>query len=96
MTSDADYSSYDEFEEQAKEQVKKSEDQALISMALAKEMKISISEEDFNSFVDYYIQSNDYADADAFYQAYGSKERVMAIFLEDQAMNKLKQELASK
>lgn len=96
LTSDAGYSSHDEFEKQAKEQVKKSEDQALISMALAKEMKISISEDDFNSFVDYYIQSNNYADADAFYQAYGSKERVMAIFLEDQAMNKLKQELASK
>ena len=96
LTSDAGYSSYDEFEEQAKEQVKKSEDQALISMALAKKMKISISEDDFNSFVDYYIQSNNYADADAFYQAYGSKERVMAIFLEDQTMNKLKQELASK
>lgn len=79
----------DEFYENIDTTMEESIKQELILEAIVRDMKLSISEKSFESFVDQYVSSYNFDSRDAFYEEYGGEDYIKLSYAENQALSKI-------
>ena len=79
----------DEFYKDIDTTMEESLKQELILEAIVRDMKLSISEKSFESFVDQYVSSYKFDSRDAFYEEYGGKDYIKLSYAENQALSKI-------
>ena len=81
--------SEDDFNDQVSDYIEESLKQELILEAIVKDQNISISEKNFETFVDSYVSQYGIADRDTFYKEYGGEDYVKLSYAENQALSKV-------
>ncbi len=79
----------DDFNDQVSDYIEESLKQELILEAIVKDQNISISEKNFETFVDSYVSQYGIADRDTFYEEYGGEDYVRLSYAENQALSKV-------
>ena len=79
----------DEFYKDIDTTMEESLKQELILEAIVRDMKLSISEKSFESFVDQYVSSYKFDSRDAFYEEYGGEDYIKLSYAENQALSKI-------
>ena len=79
----------DDFNDQVSDYIEESLKQELILEAIVKDQNISISEKNFETFVDSYVSQYGIADRDTFYEEYGGEDYVRLSYAENQALAKV-------
>ncbi|WP_294785087.1 trigger factor [uncultured Eubacterium sp.] len=79
----------DDFNDQVSDYIEESLKQELILEAIVKDQNISISEKNFETFVDSYVSQYGIADRDTFYKEYGGEDYVRLSYAENQALSKV-------
>ena len=79
----------DEFDEQVPDYMEESLKQELILEAIVKDQNISVSQKDFEAFVDQYVSSYGVADRETMYEEYGGEDYVRLSYAENQALSKV-------
>lgn len=68
----------------------------LILEAIVKDMDLSISESDFNDFVDQFMAQYSFTSKDEFYNEYGGEDYIKLSYAENQALSKVMQSVKTK
>ncbi len=79
----------DDFNDQVSDYIEESLKQELILEAIVKDQNISISEKNFETFVDSYVSQYGISDRDTFYEEYGGEDYVRLSYAENQALAKV-------
>lgn len=86
----------DDFNDQVSDYIEESLKQELILEAIVKDQNISISEKNFETFVDSYVSQYGIADRDTFYEEYGGEDYVRLSYAENQALSKVMDSVKTK
>lgn len=88
--SEDDY--YADLDSRMEESVK----EELILEAIVRDMDLSISESDFNSFVEQFMSKYSFTSKDEFYSEYGGEDYIKLSYAENQALSKVMQSVKTK
>lgn len=87
------YDTFDEYKKDVKPQIESKVKNDLIFQALALELEISFSEQEFNDFVKQQMEYNNLSEEDLYMQYGGSREKTMITYLESMALDKFTEQL---
>lgn len=88
--------SEDDFNNQVSDYIEESLKQELILEAVVKDMNLSVSQKNFEEFVDSYVSSYNIADRDTFYKEYGGEDYIRLSYAENQALSKIMESVKTK
>ena len=88
--------SEDDFNDQVSDYIEESLKQELILEAVVKDMDLSVSQKNFEEFVDSYVSSYNIADRDTFYKEYGGEDYIRLSYAENQALSKIMESVKTK
>ena len=88
--------SEDDFNNQVSDDIEESLKQELILEAVVKDMNLSVSQKNFEEFVDSYVSSYNIADRDTFYKEYGGEDYIRLSYAENQALSKIMESVKTK
>lgn len=88
--------SEDDFNNQVSDYIEESLKQELILEAVVKDMDLSVSQKNFEEFVDSYVSSYNIADRDTFYKEYGGEDYIRLSYAENQALSKIMESVKTK
>lgn len=86
----------DKFNDQVSDYIEESLKQELILEAVVKDMNLSVSQKNFEEFVDSYVSSYNIADRDTFYKEYGGEDYIRLSYAENQALSKIMESVKTK